>query len=43
VGGSGLGLFKVISWHFPGGTEETHENLQTSLSPGRDSSPEAPE
>jgi hypothetical protein len=27
--GSGHGLFKVLSWHFLGGTEENHEKPQS--------------
>jgi hypothetical protein len=27
--GDGHGLFKVVSWHFPGGTEEKHKEPQS--------------
>jgi hypothetical protein len=27
--GDGLGLTKVLYWHFPGETEENHEKLQS--------------
>jgi hypothetical protein len=37
VKGSGRALFKVLSEHFPGGTEGNHENLrEDSRSPVRD-------
>jgi hypothetical protein len=36
--------FKVLSWHFSGGTEENDENLsQVNRSPGRDFNPRPPE
>jgi hypothetical protein len=28
--------FKVLTWHFPGGTEENHEKPLDIRSPGRD-------
>jgi hypothetical protein len=34
--------FKVLFWHVPGGTEETHEIHQDSRSPGQDLNPEHP-
>jgi hypothetical protein len=35
--------FKVLSWHSPGWTDESHENLgQNSRSPGRDLNPGPP-
>jgi hypothetical protein len=24
---TGRGIFEVVTWHFPGGTEENHKNL----------------